>query len=78
MFFIHSYFLVPNLPIKMNQRVTALPNPTGDGALLFHRDEIYNLSYGSSGWEWKKQQQNLMFNRYLYTTMYVPDELTEC
>ena len=71
-------FLVPNLPRGMDFGVRALPNPTGDGALLLHRDEIYELDYGSSGWEWKKKPQYFKFKRTFYTAMYVPDELTEC
>ena len=71
-------FLVPNLPRGMDFGVRALPNPTGDGALLLHRDEIYELDYGSSGWEWKKTQHNLMFDRRYYTAIYIPDKLAEC
>jgi len=78
LFFIHSYLLVPDLPINMDWGVKALPNPTGDGALLFRRKEIYELKYDSSGWQWIKKQSRLKFDRYSYTAMYLPEQLTEC
>ena len=61
----------------MEHGVIALPNPTGDGALLLDRNEIYELNYRSSGWEWNKKPHQLKFDRYFYTAMYIPDELTE-
>ena len=71
-------FLVPNLPRHMDHGVKALPNPTGDGALLFYEKEIYELEYGSSGWQWIKKQSRLKFDRRDYSVMYVPEEMTEC
>ena len=58
--------------------VRALPNPTGEGAILLQENEKYELKYRSNGWEWNKTQHNLMFDRRYYTAMYVPDELAEC
>ena len=58
--------------------VKALPNPTGDGALLFTENEVYELKHGSSGWQWKKRDTQLNSKKWGYTTMYIPDEIADC
>ena len=69
---------MPNLPKEMYSGVRALPNPDGDGALLFNRDEMYELKFRSNGWEWYKKHYQLQINRSFYTALYVPDEISEC
>ena len=59
--------------------ISLVTNPNGDGVLLVHYDDIYELTCSDSGCQWTKLQQKLTVDlRNDYVAMLIPDELALC
>ena len=59
--------------------ISLVTNPEGDGVLLAHYNDIFELTCTESGCEWKELQQKLTVDlRNDYVAMLIPDELATC
>ena len=52
-----------------------LPNPSGNGAILSHHAEVFELTCNQYGCSWKEKRHKLLQEKENHVMMYVPDDL---
>ena len=65
---------VPGLEESMSG-AQMLPNPSGNGAILSHHAEIFELTCNQYGCSWKEKRHKLLQEKENHVMMYVPDDL---
>ena len=50
-----------------------LPTPSGDGAILTHHEDVFELVCQEEGCQWKEKRHKLLHERENHVMMYVPD-----
>ena len=75
--FFVQLFPVPDFFTESMSGSQMIPTPSGDGAILTHHAEVFELICETEGCQWKEKRHKLLHERENHVMMYVPDDLCQ-